>query len=197
MMNARAPAAECLARLDPATIGRLAHALDDQLQALAPGALRVVDKMPENYLYLGLLAALFPRARFIHCQRDLRDVAVSCWLTHFRKLRWSSDPMHIAARIRAYRRIMDAWRRTLPIPWLDINYEEMVADLEPVARRLVAWCGLAWEPACLTFHQTRRVVRSASLAQVRKPVYGHAAGRWRHYQQALGPLLTELTALVK
>jgi tetratricopeptide (TPR) repeat protein len=196
VMVARGTPAECLARLDRETIGRLAGDLDNRLQALAPRALRVVDKMPENYLYLGLLAALFPRARFIHCQRDLRDVAVSCWMTHFRKVRWASDPEHIRSRILAYRRIMDVWRRTLPVPWLDIRYEETVADLESVARRVVAWCGLDWEPACLAFHQGRRVVRSASLAQVRKPVYAHAVGRWRQYQQALGPLLAELATLV-
>jgi hypothetical protein len=90
---------------------------------------------------------------------------------------------------------MDAWRRNLPTVWLDVAYVDMVADLESVARRLVAWCGLDWDPACLAFHQSRRVVRSASFAQVRKPVYGHAVGRWRHYQQALGPLLAELSAL--
>jgi hypothetical protein len=118
-------------------------------------------------------------------------------MTHFRKVRWASDPAHILSRIRAYRRIMDAWRRTLPVPWLNIDYEETVADLESVARRIVAWCGLDWEPACLAFHQNRRVVRSASLAQVRRPVYRHAVGRWRHYQQALGPLLAEITSLVE
>jgi tetratricopeptide (TPR) repeat protein len=197
VMGACATPAECLDRLDRATIGRLAQELDDQLRARAPRALRVVDKMPENYLYLGLLAALFPRARFIHCQRDLRDVAVSCWMTHFRKVRWASDPEHIASRIRAYRRIMDAWRRALPFAWLDVGYEETVADTESAARRLVAWCGLDWEPACLAFHQSRRVVRSASLAQVRKPVYGHAVGRWKHYQHALGPLFAELAALIQ
>jgi len=140
---------------------------------------------------------MFPRARFIHCQRDLRDIALSCWMTHFRKVRWASDPEHIASRIRAYRRIMQAWRRALPGAWLDIAYEETVADLESAARRLVAWCGLDWEPACLAFHQSRRVVRSASLAQVRKPIYGHAIGRWRHYQHALGPLFAELAPLVE
>jgi tetratricopeptide (TPR) repeat protein len=197
IMRARATSAECLGRLDRATTSRLARELDDQLQALAPRAQRVVDKMPENYLYLGLLAALFPRARFIHCQRDLRDIALSCWMTHFRKVRWASDPEHIASRIRAYRRIMQAWRRALPGAWLDIAYEETVADLESAARRLVAWCGLDWEPACLAFHQSRRVVRSASLAQVRKPIYGHAIGRWRHYQHALGPLFAELAPLVE
>ena len=77
---------------------------------------RIVDKMPDNYLYLGLLAVLFPRATFIHCRRDLRDVAVSCWMTDFRSIRWANDPEHIAGRFQQYRRIMDHWRAVLPVP---------------------------------------------------------------------------------
>ncbi len=109
--------------------------------------------MPDNYLYLGLLAALFPRAKFIHCRRDLRDMAVSCWMTNFRQIRWACDPEHIASRFRAYQRLMEHWRQVLPVPVLEVDYEETVADLEGVARRLVAWCGLEWEPACLAFHE--------------------------------------------
>ena len=148
--------------------------------------------MPENYLYLGMLAAQFPRARFIHCRRDRRDVAVSCWMTHFRHVRWANDPGDIVSRIGAYERLMEHWSRVLPVRWLDVQYEETVADLESVARRLVAWCGLDWDPACLAFHEGRRTVRSASLAQVRRPLYTHAVGRWKKYEQALGTLLALL-----
>ena len=148
--------------------------------------------MPDNYLCLGLLATLFPRAKFIHCRRDLRDVAVSCWMTHFRALRWTNDPEHIASRFREHRRVMAHWRQVLPVPVLEVDYEETVADLEGVARRLVAWCGLAWEPACLAFHQTRRPVRTASVTQVREPIYQRSVARWKHYQEALGELFKRL-----
>jgi tetratricopeptide (TPR) repeat protein len=193
-MHLDSPAPLCLGRLDRATAHNLAHHHLDQLAAVNAAALRVVDKMPENYLYLGLLAALFPRARFIHCRRDPRDVAVSCWMTHFRHLRWANDPAHIASRIGACERLMKHWRRVMPIACLDVQYEETVADLEAVARRLVAWCGLDWDPACLAFHEGRRTVRSASLAQVRRPLYGHAVGRWKHYERTLAPLLTLVEA---
>ena len=155
-------------------------------------ALRIVDKMPENYLYLGLLASLFPRAKFIHCRRDLRDVAVSCWMTHFREVRWANDQEHIASRFHEYQRIMEHWRKVLPVPLLEVDYEETVADLEGVARRLVAWCGLAWEPGCLEFHRAKRPVRTASAVQVRQPVYQTSVGRWKHYEQALAPLFARL-----
>jgi hypothetical protein len=148
--------------------------------------------MPDNYLYLGLLAALFPRARFIHCRRDLRDVAVSCWMTDFEQIRWACDPEHIASRFRTYRRLMEHWRRVLPVPVLEVDYEETVADLQGVARRLVAWCGLEWEPACLAFHEGRRPVRTASVTQVRQPIYTRAVARWKQYEQALASLLTRL-----
>ena len=133
--------------------------------------------MPENYLYLGLLAALFPRAKLIHCRRDLRDAAVSCWMTQFRKIRWASDQGHIAARFHEHQRIMEHWRKVLPTPLLQVDYEETVADLEGVARKLVAWCGLAWEPACLEFHEAKRPVRSASAVQGRRPIFRTFGGK--------------------
>ena len=108
---------------------------------------------------------------FVHSRRDLRDVAVSCWMTDFRSIRWANDPEHIASRFQQYRRLMDHWKEVLPAPIHEVNYEETVADLEAVARRLVAACGLDWEPACLEFHRTDRPVRTASVMQVRQPVY--------------------------
>jgi tetratricopeptide (TPR) repeat protein len=181
-----------LARLEAATARRLAAQHLERLRALNGPALRVVDKMPDNYLYLGLLATLFPRARFIHCHRDLRDVAVSCWMTQFRHIRWASDSDHIAARFREYQRVMEHWRRVLPVPGLEVDYEATVADLEGVARQLVAWCSLEWEPACLSFHQGKQPVRTASVSQVRQPIYTHSVGRWRNYEQALAPLFARL-----
>jgi hypothetical protein len=144
--------------------------------------------MPDNYLYLGLLATLFPRATFIHCRRDLRDVAVSCWMTAFRHINWANDPEQIAARFLDYRRLMTHWRSVVPVPVLEVEYEDTVADLEGVARRLVSACGLELEPACLAFHKTRRPVRTASVTQVRQPIYTRSVARWKHYEPALGGL---------
>ncbi len=187
-----ARALENLARLDVATAKRLADKHLEGLRALNEPALRVADKMPDNYLYLGLLATLFPKAKFIHCRRDLRDVAVSCWMTNFRHIRWASDPEHIAARFREYQRMMDHWRQALPVPFLDADYEQTVVDLEGVARRLVAWCGLEWEPACLAFHQGKRPVRTASVTQVRQPIYTRSVDRWKNYEKSLGGLFAKL-----
>jgi hypothetical protein len=188
---------ECISRLDAATIRSLAEQHDRKLAALAGnGITRVVDKMPDNYMYLGLLAAMFPDAVFIHCRRDLRDVAVSCWMTDFRSLRWANNKEHIARRFQQYCRLMEHWRAVLPVPMHEVDYEDAVADLDPVARGLVAACGLDWEPACLEFHRTQRPVRTASVVQVRQPVYQRSAGRWRHYETALADLLAKLPSPV-
>ena len=148
--------------------------------------------MPENTLYLGLFAALFPRATLIHCRRDLRDVALSCWLTRFGQVRWACDLDHIAARIAAYRRVMEHWRRVLPVPLIEVDYEAVVADPEGSARRLVAACGLEWDPACAEPHRTRRPVQTASAAQVRQPVYRSSVGRWKNYEPFLAPRFASL-----
>jgi tetratricopeptide (TPR) repeat protein len=187
------PPVDCIPYLGATELHRLGAQHVEQLQVLAGGQVeRVVDKMPDNYMYLGLLAALFPQAVFIHCRRDLRDVAVSCWMTHFREVHWANDPQHIALRFHAYQRAMAHWRKVLPGRVLEVDYEETVADLEGVARRLVAWCGLEWEPACLEFHQAKRPVRTASILQVRQPIFKTSVGRWKHYESALAPLFAHL-----
>jgi tetratricopeptide (TPR) repeat protein len=181
-------ALEALEHLDRQTIHRIGQRHLERLRQLNDSADRVVDKMPDNYLFLGLLAAVFPRAKFLHCRRDLRDVAVSCWMTNFRQIRWANDPRHIASRFAQYRRLMEHWRQVLPLAMLEVSYEETVADLERAARRLVAWCGLEWDPACLAFYEGKRLVRTASITQVRQPIYTRSVARWKHYQQALEPL---------
>jgi tetratricopeptide (TPR) repeat protein len=192
-MGQTASPADCVPLIGPTAGRRLAEQHLDRLTAIAgQPAARVVDKMPENYLYLGLLAVLFPRATFIHCRRELRDVAVSCWMTDFSSIRWANDFDHIASRFRQYRRIMMHWRAVLPVRVVDVDYEETVTDLEGVARRLVSACGLDWEPACLEFHRTERPVRTASVTQVRQPVYRRSVARWKNYEPALDALFADL-----
>ena len=122
-------------------------------------------------------------ATFIHCRRDLRDVAVSCWMTDFRSIRWANDPEHIASRFQQYRRLMDHWRgRPAGADPSSVDYEETVADLEGVARRLIARlrAGVGARPAwSSTAHE--RPVRTASVTQVRQPVYKQSVARWKNY----------------
>jgi len=192
VLGCQAKPLACLPQFDGAAVAQVAAHYLEKLKALGGNAVRVVDKLPDNYLYLGLIAVLFPRAKLIHCRRDLRDVAVSCWITKFRQIRWANEPGHIRARFADYQRLMNHWKQTLPVSFLDVDYEETVNDLEAVARRLIDWCGLAWDPACLKFHETSRPIRTASATQVRQPIYRHSVGRWKHYESELGDLFASL-----
>jgi tetratricopeptide (TPR) repeat protein len=190
--RSEARAFDILQTIDAETVQRFARNHLERLAALDDKAERVVDKMPDNYLYVGFMHLLFPRARFLHCCRDLRDIAVSCWITHFRDIPWSNDFDLMASRFVQYRRVMEHWRAVLPEQVLDVHYEEMVEDLESVARRAVAFLGLEWAPACLEYHRNQRPVRTASLSQVRQPIYRRSVARWRHYEKALQPLFDQL-----
>jgi tetratricopeptide (TPR) repeat protein len=160
------------------------------LDALAPAsAARVVDKMPDNFRLIGLIAMLWPFGRVVVCSRDLRDIAVSCWQVGFERNTWTNDWQFMAHRLADYQRMMRHWRHTRPLEWLDVSYEHLVNNLETDARRMIDFLGLEWDPACLDFHSTRRVVRTASLVQVRTPIYTHSVGRWRNYEASIQPLL--------
>ena len=118
--------------------GQYLARLDDLKQkAGKPDALRVVDKLPDNYSLLGWILTLFPNARIIHCRRDPRAVALSCWMTQFGSICWACQEHHLVERIRQYRRLMDHWMENLDLPILDVDYEELVNDLENVSRRMV------------------------------------------------------------
>jgi tetratricopeptide (TPR) repeat protein len=182
----------CMTRLTPEAVKQAGRTHLQRLRQLSSEALRIVDKMPDNYLWLGFLATIFPHAKFILSRRDVRDVAVSCWITNFKQIRWACDMEDIAARARAHLRIMDHWRKVLPVPILEVDYEETVADVEKSARRMLDFCGLDWHPACLAFHETKRTVRTASVSQVRQPIYGTSVQRWKRYETTLAPMFKAL-----
>ncbi len=174
--------------LDAAEFRQIADRHVDHLAGLCHQADHVVDKMPSNLMHLGFIATLWPEARIIVCRRDPRDVALSCWMTYFGAIPWANDIRTIAQQIIDHDRLLAHWKTVLPIPLIEIVYEEFVADFEPQARRLVGELGLAWHPACLDFHTLDRPIRTASLSQVRRPIYAGSVGRWKHYQTVLAPL---------
>ncbi len=154
----------------------------------------VTDKMPSNYYFAGLIHLALPNATIIHTVRDPVDTCLSC----FSKL-FSAEQNHtydlgeLGRYYKRYERLMAHWRRVLPRGRiLDVRYEDVVADLEGQARRIINHCGLPWDERCLSFHETVRPVRTASATQVRRPIYKSAVGRWRRYEKDLGPLLSAL-----
>jgi hypothetical protein len=196
LLNRSATPLACVRDLDRATVQELGRRHLAWMRERDPRAERIVDKLPDNYLYLGWIVTLFPRARIVHCRRDLRDVALSCWMTNFSSVDWASDPQHITSRFADYQRLMAHWRKALPAPVQEVAYEDLVADVEGVARRLLSFCGLEWERGCLQFHRTRRPVTSASLMQVRQPIYNTSVGRWKRYESLMAPLFTRVNGLV-
>ena len=193
--GAAEPFPECVAALKTAAANDLCRPFLERLVSVGHGAHRIIDKTPENILYLGLIALLFPKARIIHCRRDARDVCLSCYGTDFAGPRaWATDLGDLGRYHRAYERMMDHWHKVLPLAILDVEYEALVGGLERESRRLIDFLGLEWDDACLAFHETVRTVRSASNWQVRKPVHAGSVGRWRAYEKFLGPLIEALGA---
>ncbi|MGL4460651.1 MAG: tetratricopeptide repeat-containing sulfotransferase family protein [Planctomycetia bacterium] len=188
---------DCLDRwrsAGPDDVTRIADQHLQWLTALEPTASRVVDKLPDNYLYIGLLQILFPNALFIHSRRDPRATSLSCWKTDFARILWSWEKSNLQHRVAEYARMIEAWSAAPPPRTVDADYSETVADVEAAARRLIEACGLDWEPACVEFHRTERVVRTASVRQVRRPVYTDSIDRWRRYEPWLGDLFAGLPA---
>jgi hypothetical protein len=122
---------------------------------------------------------------------------MSCFFQKFAAglVMFSYDLADCGRRIRETERITAHWKRVLPLRWLDIQYESLVSNLEGESRRLIEFLGLEWEPACLDFHRTERAVHTASVWQVRQPIYNRSVGRWRHYERHLEPLLRELASI--
>jgi tetratricopeptide (TPR) repeat protein len=165
----------------------------EHLRSRAPAAERVTDKMPSNYLYIGLVHMALPNARIIHARRDPLDTCVSCFSHHFGAKSFSSDLGTLGRYYRSYDALMDHWRAVLPPGvMLEVQYEELVADFETHARRIVEFCGMEWDPRCLAFYETKRPVRTASVMQVREPIFTRSIGRWREYGPWLRPLLDAL-----
>jgi len=182
---------------DPAVVAREADAYLRALRQLDGDAVRITDKMPDNLLWLGLIAVLFPRARVIVCRRDLRDVCLSCYFQRFGPgLSWSCDLEDCAFRAQETERLWRHWRAVLPLRLLELHYETLIGDLEGQSRRMIEFLGLPWDPACLSFHETERQVMTASLWQVRQPLYASSAGRWQHYRRHLAPLLAGLAGII-
>ena len=173
-----------------AFIGTLAVDYLALLRRLSPSAVRVTDKMPFNFLWIGLIRLAFPRARIIHCRRHPVDTCLSLY-THFFATSpgYASDRGALVFCYRQYARLMAHWRSMLPADrFLEVEYESLVSDAEAGARRLIAFCGLEWDDACLRPEKNNRRIWTASSWQARQPIYRSSVERWRHYEPWLGEL---------
>jgi Sulfotransferase family len=175
-------------RIDPVWMRETQAAYQARLSQISTTARRVTDKLPQNFQNVGLLHAAFPRAHVIHCRRDPMDTCLSIYFTYFAKrMDFSFDREWIVDFYQQYARLTEHWLNVLPSSCLlEVKYEELVAAPEPLIRRMIDFCGLEWDDACLRPEQNQRVVKTASVWQARQPIYGTSVSRWRHYEPWLG-----------
>jgi len=185
---------EFLTKLSDDDLREFGKAYVERLTKSGGGKDRIVDKMPSNFLFVGLIHLALPKARIIHVKRHPVDTCLSCFSLLFAEDQpFAYDLGEIGRYYKAYETMMAHWRAVLPRGRiLEVQYEDIVGDLAGQARRLVAHCGLEWDERCLAFHETRRPVHTASLVQVRKPIYASSVGRSGFYGSRLRPLLEAL-----
>jgi tetratricopeptide (TPR) repeat protein len=189
-MGSAAPAGGAADSSDPNRIPRLAAEYLRKLAELSPSALRVVDKMPGNFLHLGLIHAAFPLARIIHLRRNPIDTCLSIYFQQLSAAHpYANDLDDLAHYYTEYHRLMQHWQAALPQgAMLDLPYENLVEEPELWARRLVEFAGLPWDAACLDFHLSYRTITTSSRWQVRQQISKSSVGRWRHYESFVAPL---------
>lgn len=190
LLNSRRGYPDCISELSPSVADKLAKRYKDRLDSFSRKASRITDKMPHNFMNLGLITLLFPGARIIHCTRDPRDTCLSVYFQNFGWLhQYATRLEDLGAYYLEYQRLMQYWESVLDIPILTIEYERMVTAQEDTSRELVEFCGLDWDERCLQYHESERAVATASYDQVRQPIYTRSLARWKHYRQHIGPLL--------
>lgn len=182
----------CMDALTPEVAAQAAKKyLDNVCRAEVRGGLRVTDKRPMNYMYLGAIALIFPNAKIINCTRDPLDIGLSCYFANFAsssEMGFSQDLEGIGHYFNRYSHMMSHWHDVLPLPILDLSYEELVSDPEGKIAELLDFCGLPWHEECLSPHESEQVTMTASYEQVRKPINTQSIGRWKNYEKHLAPL---------
>ncbi len=153
----------------------------------------ITDKMLDNFIYTGLIKLLFPNARILHCKRNPLDTCFSCYRQLFGgHAPYSYDLAELAEYYKLYNDLMNHWQQVLEEPFLDIYYEDIILDTESQTRKILNYCNLPWDNACMEFHRSKRTVKTSSLAQVRKPIYKSAINSWEPYQNHLETLTSLL-----
>ncbi|MBF0471501.1 MAG: tetratricopeptide repeat protein, partial [Gammaproteobacteria bacterium] len=189
---------DCIDDLNPPVVTGIAEGIIKELQEYAPEAKHVVDKLPHNFENIGLIKFLFPKAKIISVRRDPRDIAISNYFTDYQAkhggMGFAYDLGDIGQQLADHNLLMHHWHQLFPGEILDINYEDVVSDLEGSARKMLDYIGVAWEPQVLAFNELDRPVKTASVWQVRQPIYTTSTAKWRRYEAALAPLLAGTNA---
>lgn len=168
---------------------KLASIVDARIKATATDASLFVETTPANFLLLGKIALLFPSAKIVHCVRDPLDTCLSIYQHPLSESHaYAHDLERLGRYYLLYQNLMKHWHRVLPNPIFDFKYESVVGNLDASVRHLLAFCGMEFDPRCLSFHETKRQIRTPSASQVRTPIYTSSLGRWQRYADGLKPL---------
>ena len=186
------PAPECMSLIDARTVDEFSALYLAELRLRSASAERVVDKLPGNFVRIGLIKTLFPNAHVVHCTRNPLDTCLSLYFHYFQALTCSFDLRELGRYFVDYRRLMAHWDDASPGGIFEVRYEELVAEPERISRALVDHLDLDWDERCLEFHKNDRSVMSPSNLQVRRPIYSTSIGRWRRYEKHLEPLIEVL-----
>jgi tetratricopeptide (TPR) repeat protein len=180
--------------LTPQGMAEMGRIYAEGLQARKPGAKKITDKMPINFVHVGLIHLILPHAKIVHVNRNPLDTCISCFTRLFaHNQNQTYDLRELGRFYKGYDELMKYWRAALPKgAFYDVQYEALVDDTEAEAKRLIDYCGLDWNESCLAFHENKRNIRTASLTQVRQPIYKTSVARWKKYEKFLGPLIEGL-----
>lgn len=177
--------------ITPEQLNNAAQTYLNKLGTFSETALRITDKMPQNFLYLSMISQMFPNAKIIHCKRNPLDTILSIYFQYFSMSHnYSFKLENIAHYYLQYQRLMAHWEETLDIPIFNLHYDDLVGNFEETCHKLVNFTGLEWDESCINFHQSERTIVTASFDQIRSPIYKSSVDRWKLYREQLQPLQT-------
>ena len=183
----------CLGELEGTHLNDMAQSYCDYSHQMAGDEARITDKMPMNYLNIGLISLMFPNARILHCTRNPLDTCLSCYGNAFSsRMAYTADLTDLGRTYRQYQRIMEHWNSIETIPIMEVNYETLVSDPEPLLRGVLDFIGMPWDDACMNFHETNRINATPSIDQVREPLYRASMGRGDRFGSKLDELRASL-----
>jgi len=184
-----------IANISEQNLADLADEYMEYLHGLSEGKAYITDKLPHNFMYIGLIRKMLPKAKIIHCKRNPVANCLSIYKAYFSAKgshKYAYNQKELAEYHNLYEGLMDHWRKELPDQFYEIKYEELTSNQEEESRKLIDYCGLEWQDACLDFYKTKRKVKTASAFQVRQPMSNKSVGLWKKYGEGLKPLLDNL-----
>jgi len=182
-----------LNKAEPDLVNGFALAYLKRLGTISKHSERVINKHPLNFQHIGLIRLMFPNAQIIHTHRNPLDTCLSCYFQNFTNGQdYSFNLENLADYYSQYHRLMTHWRKLYKGKFLELKYEDLIAQTERSSRLMMKYCQLPWEEACLDFHHSNRPVNTASHQQVRTPIYQHSVNRWKHYEKPLQPFIKRL-----